>query len=108
MSQTFRWIVLSALAGTWSFSVEAAHYQVQFPLSGRHGYRAASGSVKFFEKIGESKSKDGTTVIVEVSNVPLPVGTELIVYIHEVEVGTIKLNKQRAGRLVLESKFRQS
>ena len=64
--------------------------------------------VTFSESFGETKQDDGAKIVVEISNVPLPPGTELVVEIHEKEVGTVKLDSERAARLVLESKFGKS
>jgi hypothetical protein len=102
MTRTFHRILFLAML-TVPLVADAASNRIEIPLSGHGGYRAAKGHVKFSEIFGTRKD-DGTTLEIEVSNVPLPSGTELIVYVHEVEVGKIKLNKERSGRLVLESK----
>jgi len=80
---------------------EAYTQSLSFPLSGHRDYSTARGKVYFAETFGERN--DGATLIIEVSNVPLPPGTELLVLVHEKEVGSLKLNSQRSGRLVLES-----
>ena len=103
MIRLLRWIPSFALLCLVALPVHAAYFQFDFPLSGHNAYRLATGKVTFSESIGQPKRDDGTTLVIEISNVPLPAGTELIVYVHEEEVGTIKLNKQRGGRLVLES-----
>ena len=100
-------LLCAVVAATWPNPCDAYVERLHFPLSGHRGYATAKGSVEFAERFGDD-SAQGTTLIIEVSNVPLPPGTELIVLVHEREVGTIKLNKQRAGRLVLESNFRKS
>lgn len=108
MTFAFRCVaVFAAFVGIVA-PLESAVFDVQFPLSGRHLYGAAKGSVTFRETIGETSRTDGTVLIIEVSNVPLPAGTELIVNVHEREIGRLTLNKQRSGRLVMESGFRNS
>ena len=75
-----------------------------FPLSGHRGYISAKGNVTFVDVLGEPGREDGTTLVIEVSTVPLPPGTELLVFINDVEVSTLKLDKEQNGRLVLEGK----
>jgi hypothetical protein len=106
----FLGLVCAAVAATvaWPAGCEAYVQRLHFPLTGHRNYPTAKGSVTFSESFGETERKDGATLIVEVSNVPLPPGTELVVLIHEREVGTLTLTKQRTGRLVLESGFRRS
>ena len=103
-------LVLAAavVAATWPVPCEAYVQRLHFPLTGHRNYPTAKGSVSFSESIGETNRSDGATLIVEVSNVPLAEGTELVVLVHEKEVGTLTLNKQHRGRLVLESGFRRS
>ena len=64
--------------------------------------------VTFTESFGETSQDDGAKIVIDISNVPLPPGTELVVEVHEKEVGTVKLDSKRGGRLVLESKFGKS
>jgi hypothetical protein len=53
-------------------------------------------------------SDGGGSWIVEVNNVPLPPGTNLEVVVHGREVGTLMLDKERNGRLVLASTTKQA
>ena len=98
---------LAFLCVTLPQRADAIVTRIQFPLSGHRGYLAARGLVICEETRGETDRDDGTTVVIEVSNVPLPPGTELLVFVHEAEVGSLVLDKDQNGRLVLETKFRQ-
>lgn len=75
---------------------------VRLPLCGCRDYAVGKGSVVFTESFGEKTRSDGGTLIIEVSNVPLPPGTELRVCVHERDIGTLTLDKRRNGRFVLE------
>lgn len=110
MFSRLRFVVLACavIAAACPSTCEAYVQRVQFPLSGYRHYAGGKGLVTFAERFGESGYSDGATLIVEVSNVPLPAGTELEVIVHEKTVGTVKLNKDRGGRLVLESNSRKS
>ncbi len=101
-------LVVAVVAAAWPVPCEAYVQRLHFPLTGHRNYPTAKGSVSFSESFGETDRSDGATLIVEVSNVPLAEGTELVVLVHEKEVGTLTLNKQHRGRLVLESGFKRS
>ena len=101
-------LICAVAALAWPGPCEAYVQRLQIPLSGHRSYPAAKGSVTFSESFGETDRTDGATLTIEVSNVPLPPGTELTVMVHEKEVGKLKLDKYRRGRLVLESGFRSS
>ena len=94
---------LCLIATAWPTRCEAYVRRYQFPLSGHGAYAAGRGQVSFAERFVESGYSDGATLIVEVTNVPLPAGTELLVYFDDKELGTLTLNTARDGRLVLES-----
>ncbi len=101
-------LVVAVVATAWPVSCDAYVQRLSFPLTGHRNFPTAKGSVSFSESFGETNRSDGATLIVEVSNVPLAEGTELVVLVHEKEVGTLTLNKQHRGRLVLESGFKRS
>ncbi len=101
-------IALVSFVTCVSFPAEAATFHVEFPLAGKNLYGAASGTVSFTEFIGEPKRDDGTELTIEVKNVPLPPGTELRVYVHEMEVGKFKLTKDRSGKFALQAKYPKS
>lgn len=104
MSPKLRVVVLACVvAAAWTAPCEAFVRRLQFPLSGHRNYGSGSGQVTFSESFGDVGRSDGVTLIVEVNNVPLPPGTELAVLVHEKQVGRLKLDKLRNGRLVLES-----
>ena len=88
-------------------SMDAATYRKQLPLRGCRGNLHAKGTATFTSSRAETSTPDGQKLVIVIENVALPPGTELLVYVHESEVGTITLDKQRNGRLVIESDFRQ-
>ena len=88
-------------------SMEAATYRKQLPLRGCRGNLHAKGTATFTNSRAETSTPDGQKLVIVIENVALPPGTELLVYVHESEVGTITLDKQRNGRFVIESDFRQ-
>lgn len=88
-------------------SAEAIFHKHQLPMTGCRGYLAAKGSATYTDSFGEVGIPDGQKLVIVVENLPLPPGTELLVYVHGNEVGTMKLDKKRNGRFVIESKFRQ-
>lgn len=91
----------------WPSKTEAKHLKKQLPLTGCRGYHTARGTATYTSSLGETDYPDGDKLVIVIENVPLPPGTELLVYVHEVEVGTLKLDKRRGGRLVIEPTFRQ-
>lgn len=100
-------IGLIVVGAAWPQSAEALYRKKQLPLNGCRGYHAAKGFVSYTSSVGEKDIPNGQRLVVVIDNVPLPPGTELLVYVHENEVGTIKLDKRRGGRLVIEPTFRQ-
>ena len=100
-------IGLVAVGAAWPSSVEAILQKQQLRLTGCRGYLAAKGLVTYTDSFGEKGMADGQKLVVVIENVSLPPGTELLVFVHGNEVGTMKLDKQRDGRFVIESKFRQ-
>lgn len=110
MVPKLRLFVVAAIAVSLVAPIPCEAYvqRLQLPLSGHRSYPAAKGTVTFSEAFGETNRADGATLIIEISNVPLPAGTELAVIVHEKEVGKLKLDKHRRGRLVLESDYKTS
>lgn len=100
-------IGLVMVGAAWPQSAEALYRKKQLPLNGCRGYYSAKGFVTFTSSFGEKDIPNGERLVIVIDNVPLPPGTELLVYVHENEVGTIKLDKRRGGRLVIEPTFRQ-
>ena len=100
-------IGLVAVGAAWPSSVEAILQKQQLRLTGCRGYLTAKGLVTYTDSFGEKGMADGQKLVVVIENVSLPPGTELLVFVHGNEVGTMKLDKQRDGRFVIESKFRQ-
>ena len=98
---------VALLAVACPHQAEARITRTQMPLCGCRGYTAAKGSVTCVESVGEPGRNDGTTLVIEVGNVPLPPGTELLVFVDDAQVGALKLDKNQNGRLVLETKFRK-
>jgi hypothetical protein len=86
--------------------MEGASHRMQIPLRGCRGNLHANGTATFSSSYGETSTRDGQKLVIVVQNVALPAGTELLVFVHENEVGTMKLDKQRNGRFVIESEFR--
>ncbi len=91
----------------WPQSLDAAIRRKQLPLTGCRGNLYAKGTATFTNTWAEASSPNGQKLVIVVQNVSLPPGTELLVYVHEKEVGTMTLDKQRGGRFVIESDFRQ-
>ena len=96
-----------ALGLAWPQTLEATYQQKRLPLTGCRGYQTSKGTATYTNSFGERNIPDGESLVVEIENVPLPPGTELLVYVHEKEVGTIKLDRRRGGRVVIEPTFRQ-
>lgn len=71
---------------------------------GCRGYYAASGSARYV-RIRQERKLDEEELIVEVKNVPLAVGTILVVYIGEEVIGTIKLDAKLSGTLKVATSF---
>lgn len=109
MRQFLRAAVIGLVVATaaWPQSAEAILHKQQLRLTGCRGYLTAKGLVTYTDSFGEQGLPDGQRLVIVIENVALPPGTELLVYVHGNEVGTMKLDKQRDGRFVLESKFRQ-
>ena len=100
-------IGLMVVTAAWPPSADAFYHKQQLPLSGCRGYHSAKGIVTYTNSLGETGAPDGQRLVIVIENVALPPGTELLVFVHENEVGTIKLDKRRGGRLVIEPTFRQ-
>ena len=77
----------------------------RIPLSGCRGHFAASGSARFVAMRNEPRQTDHEELIIEIKNVPLPPGTNLIVYVSDEYVGFINLNAKQSGSLTLTSSF---
>ena len=103
----FGLVGLAVGLAVWPLPMEAAIYKTQLPLRGCRGNLHAKGTATFTSSRGETSMPDGQKLVIVIENVALPPGTELLVYVHETEVGTMKLDKRRGGRLVIESDFRQ-
>ena len=76
-------------------------------LIGCRGHFAASGWARHVVTRNEQKTPDQEETVVHISNVPLPTGTNLFVYIADEAVGTIKLDKERGGSLKFTSGIRK-
>ena len=100
-------IGLMVVSAMWPQSAEALFRKRLLPLNGSRGYFAAKGLVTYTSSLRERDQPDGDKVVIVIENVALPPGTELLVFVHENEVGTIQLDKRRGGRLVIEPTFRQ-
>ncbi len=109
MNRLLRVVLLGIAVGltVWPLSMEAATYRRQLPLTGCRGNLHAKGTATFTSSRAETSTPDGQKLVIVIQNVSLPPGTELLVYVHEKEVGTMTLDKQRGGRFVIESDFRQ-
>jgi len=109
MRQLLRAAVVGLIlaAAVWPSTAEAKHLKTLLPLSGCRGYHTAKGMATYTSSLGEKDHPDGNKLVVVVENVPLPPGTELLVFVHEVEVGTLKLDKRRGGQLTIEPTFRR-
>jgi len=108
MRQLLRAAVIGLVVGAvWPQPAEAIFHKQQLPMAGCRGYLAAKGLVTYTDSFGEKDTPNGQRLVIVIENVPLPAGTELLVYVHGSEVGTMKLDKRRGGRFVIESKFRQ-
>ncbi|MDB5344058.1 MAG: hypothetical protein JWP89_2435 [Schlesneria sp.] len=91
----------------WPTSCEAYVRHLRLPLAGCHKYAVGKGSVTFAQNYSDAVRDGGGSLIVEVSNVPLPAGTNLEVLVHGKQVGTLMLDKERNGRMVLASTTKQ-
>lgn len=100
-------IGLVAVGAAWPQSAEAILHKHKLPMTGCRGYLAAKGLATYTDSFGEVGVPDGQKLVIVIENVPLPPGTELLVYVHGSEVGTMKLDKKRNGRFAIESKFRE-
>ncbi len=88
-------------------SCEAYVRHLRLPLAGCHKYAVGKGSVTFAQNYSDAVRDGGGSLIVEVNNVPLPPGTNLEVMVHGKQVGTLMLDKERNGRMVLASTTKQ-
>jgi hypothetical protein len=88
-------------------SCEAYVRHLRLPLAGCHKYAVGKGSVTFAQNYSDAVRDGGGSLIVEVTNVPLPPGTNLEVMVHGKQVGTLMLDKERNGRMVLASTTKQ-
>ena len=100
-------IGLVVVGAAWPQPAAAVLHKQQLSLSGCRGYLTSKGLVTYTDSFGEKDTADGQRLAIVIENVALPPGTELLVYVHGNEVGTMKLDKRRNGRFVIESKFRQ-
>lgn len=91
----------------WPQPAQAVFERLRLPMTGCRGFLNAKGSVTYTNSLGETDYPDGQKLVIQIENVPLPPGTELLVYVHEEQVGTLTLDKRRGGRFEIESKFRQ-
>ena len=109
MRQYLRAVVigLAVVGVAWPQPAAAILHKQQLRLAGCRGYLTSKGVVTYTDIFGEKGTPDGQRFAIVIENVSLPPGTELLVYVHGNEVGTMKLDKQRNGRFVIESKFRQ-
>jgi hypothetical protein len=108
MRQLLRAVVIGMVVASaaWPQPAEALFHQQQLRLTGCRGYLASKGVVTYTDSFGTIGTPDGQKLVIVVENVPLPPGTELMVYVHGNQVGTLKLDKQRNGRFVIGSNFR--
>lgn len=109
MRQLLRAAVIGLIltVAAWPSTAEAIFHRKQLPLIGCRGYHTAKGTVTYTSSLGEKDSPDGQKLVIVVENVPLPPGTELLVFVHEVEVGTLKLDRRRGGQVTIEPSFRR-
>lgn len=98
-------LVFAALAVACPLEAEAIYRQVRLPMAGCRGFLHAKGSVTFTDVQAEKGIPDGQTFLLQVDNVPLPPGTELLVYIDGDEYATITLDKKRSAMLQVKSSF---
>lgn len=98
----------AAIAASSPLTCNAYVQTVQFPLTAFRDYPGGSGQVIYSQITGETSRGDGSTLIIEVKNVPLPAGTELRVVIHGRDVGILKLDQKRNGRVVMEANYKSS
>ena len=101
----FAGIVMCAV---WPSPVEAVLSRTRIPLSGRLKNLYAKGFATYTDSFLEKNIPDGKRLLIVVENISLPPDTVLLVFIHDTQVGTLTLNKQRAGRfeIVTDSKTR--
>lgn len=110
MFHHFRCILSAVALSLMVFPIPCEAYirSIKVPLTAHRGHPGARGKVIFTESFGETDQADGDKLIIEVSNVPLRPGTELVVEVNERPVGTLKLDEDRNGRLELLSKSGKS
>ncbi|WP_397570740.1 hypothetical protein [Schlesneria sp. T3-172] len=82
----------------------ASAADTRIPLVGCRGHFAASGSARYVTFRNEARRPDQEITTIEVTNVPLPPGTVLAVFVTGTQIGTIKLDGNQSGSLVLNSK----
>jgi hypothetical protein len=109
MMKKLRILALGVVISTavWPTSCEAYVRHLRLPLAGCHKYAVGKGSVTFAQNYSDAVRDGGGSLIVEVSNVPLPPGTNLEVLVHGKQVGTLMLDKERNGRMMLASTTKQ-
>jgi hypothetical protein len=72
-------------------SCEAYVRHLRLPLAGCHKYAVGKGSVTFAQNYSDAVRDGGGSLIVEVTNVPLPPGTNLEVMVQGKQVGPLLL-----------------
>ena len=82
--------------------------ELRIPLFGCRGHFTASGAARYVEIRREKGVKDHDDLTIEVKNVPLPPGTVLSVHIEEEVIGSITLNNELSGKLMLTSLNRKT
>ena len=110
MIQKLRLFALGAVVSTslWPIPCEAYVRELRLPLAGCNQYAAGRGAVRFAQNYGDSVRDGGGRLVIEVTNVPLPVGTTLEVTVHGKQVGTLTLDQERNGRLVMASTAKEA
>lgn len=79
--------------------------EVRLPIAGRGRYFAGSGSATYTEVIADNVRKGSRELVVEITNMPLPPGTVLVIAIEEKTIGRVTLDSRRSAtfRLTAEN-----
>lgn len=93
------YFLFATLQPAWAFRTES-----RIPLVGCRGFYAASGSAKYV-RVRQERKLDEEELVVEVKNVPLAVGTTLVVFVGDEVIGTIKLDSRLSGSLKVATAF---
>lgn len=107
-STSVRLLITTILSLSFGFPASSGALESRIPLMGCRGHFAASGSARYVTIRNEQKKADQEITTIEITNVPLPPGTVLVIYITDKQVGTIKLDANQSGKLTLKSSFKQS